>query len=49
MRHDLQQFLTRYLNAAGLENSENTTTPLFPTTVRRTKELMTNGMSAGDR
>ncbi len=47
VRHDLQQFVASYLRASGLEHSEKAR-PLFRTAVRRTKELTTNGMSAGD-
>jgi len=47
VRHDLQQFINEYLTAGGLEYSEKST-PLFRTTVRRTKTLTPNGMTAGD-
>lgn len=47
VRHDLQAFLQEYLNAARLSYSDGAS-PLFRTTVRRTKQLTMNGMSPGD-
>jgi site-specific recombinase XerD len=47
VRHDLEQFLHQYLNAAKLEG-EPKETPLFRTTVRRTKALTQNSMTAVD-
>jgi integrase/recombinase XerD len=47
VRHDLQEFLLSYLAAAGLDYSEPTT-PLFRTTVRRTRRLTQTGMTADD-
>jgi len=47
VRHDLQQFIRDYLNASGLEYADKST-PLFRTTIRRTKQLTMNGMTAGD-
>ncbi len=47
VRHDLRQFIARYIEAGRLECSEKSS-PLFRTTVRRTKLLTQNGMTAGD-
>jgi integrase/recombinase XerD len=47
VRHDLQQFIRDYLIASGLDHSDKST-PLFRTTIRRTKQLTMNGMTAGD-
>lgn len=47
VRHDLQRFIQEYIDASGLDATEKAT-PLFRTTVRRTKELTRNGMTAGD-
>lgn len=47
VRHDLTRHLAEYLEAAGLDGLDDTT-PLFRTTVRRTKQLTENGMAAGD-
>lgn len=47
VRHDLRQFITEYLNAAGLDYSEKQS-PLFRTTIRRTKRMTQNAMTAGD-
>jgi site-specific recombinase XerD len=47
VRHNLEQFLLQYLKVAKLEN-EPKETPLFRTTVRRTKELTANPMTAVD-
>jgi len=46
-RHDLRGFVVAYIRAGGLEYSDKRS-PLFRTTVRRTKELTQNGMTAGD-
>ena len=46
-RHDLRGFVLDYIEAGGLEYSEKTS-PLFRTTVRRTKKLTQNGMTAND-
>ena len=47
VRHDLRSMIGDYIQAAGIEYSEKTT-PLFRTTIRRTKQLTINGMTAGD-
>lgn len=47
VRHDLQMFIAKYLAAGSLDDSDNST-PLFRTTIRRTKVLTQNGMTAGD-
>jgi site-specific recombinase XerD len=47
VRHDLEQFVLQYLKAAKL-NDEPKDSPLFRTTVRRTKELTENAMTAVD-
>jgi site-specific recombinase XerD len=47
VRHDLEQFLLRYLEAAQLK-AEPKDSPLFRTTVRRRKELTANAMTAVD-
>jgi site-specific recombinase XerD len=47
VRHDLQKFVIDYLQAAGFEYAEKST-PLFRTTVRRTRQLTMNGMTAND-
>jgi site-specific recombinase XerD len=47
VRHDLQQFINRYLSAGGLSDSDKST-PIFRTTIRRTRKLTTNGMTSGD-
>jgi integrase/recombinase XerD len=46
-RHDLRQFILDYIKAGGLEYSERNT-PLFRTTIRRTKQLTMQGMAPGD-
>jgi site-specific recombinase XerD len=46
-RHDLQGFIHDYLAAGRLEYSDKAA-PLFRTTVRRTKSLTMNAMTAGD-
>jgi integrase len=45
VRHDLQGFISQYLDAAGPAPSD---TPLFRTAIRRTGQLTENGMTAGD-
>jgi site-specific recombinase XerD len=47
VRHDLQQYIRDYQFAGGLEHSDKSAS-LFRTTVRRTKQLTQNGMTAGD-
>ena len=47
VRHDLRGFIAAYLQAGGLEYSDKST-PLFRTTVRKTKRLTQNAMTAGD-
>lgn len=47
VRHDLQRFIQDYIDASGLDPAEKAM-PLFRTTIRRTKELTRNGMTAGD-
>lgn len=47
VRHDLRQYLSQYVTASGLENSDKTT-PLFRTTIRQTKQLTENAMTAND-
>lgn len=47
MRHDLRQFVWDYLVAGGIEYSDKST-PLFRTTVRRTKQLTQFAMTPGD-
>jgi len=47
VRHDLQRFIANYLTAGSLNDSDKST-PLFRTTIRRTKLLTQNGMTAGD-
>ena len=47
VRHDLQMFIAKYL-AAGSLNDSDKSTPLFRTTIRRTKVLTPNSMTAGD-
>lgn len=46
-RHDLRGFVLDYIKAGGLEYSGKSS-PLFRTTVRRTKKLTQNGMTAND-
>lgn len=46
-RHDLQRFIREYLEAGAMEYSDKSR-PLFRTTIRRTKKLTQNGMTAGD-
>ena len=47
VRHDLQRTITEYLLIGGLEFSEKSN-PLFHTTIRRTKVLTQNAMTAND-
>lgn len=47
VRHELREFIADYIEAACLEYSDKTT-PLFRTTIRRTKALTQSGMTAGD-
>ncbi len=47
VRHDLRQFIMEYINTAGLEYSDKQTR-LFRTTIRKSRRLTQNGMSAGD-
>ena len=47
VRHDLQTIIESYVSAAGFDSSQQAS-PLFRTTIRRTKQLTTNGMTAND-
>ena len=47
VRHDLYGFIHEYLKSGAIEYSEKST-PLFRTTIRRTRRLTMNGMTAGD-
>lgn len=47
VRHDLRQFVADYLVAAELPKTDSAE-PLFRTTIRRTKQLTNNGMTAND-
>jgi integrase/recombinase XerD len=47
VRHDLEGYILAWLDAAGLRDAPKDS-PLFRTTVRRTKQLTDRGMSAGD-
>ena len=47
VRHDLVGLIRDYIVAAGLEYSDKAS-PLFRSTVRRTKQLTQNGMTSGD-
>ena len=47
VRHDLQLLIHGYINSAGLELAGKTT-PLFRTTIRRTKRLTENSMTTND-
>lgn len=47
VRHDLRQFIQEYIAAAKLEYSEKNT-PLFRSTIRRTKQLTMKGIAPGD-
>ena len=47
VRHDLQRFITRYLEVSGTVFASEAK-PLFRTTIRKTKTLTQNPMTAGD-
>ena len=47
VRHDLRGYVLEYIAAGRLEFSEPTS-PMFRTTIRRTRYLTQNGMTAGD-
>ena len=47
VRHDLQQCIFEYLSVGSIDESEKAM-PLFRTTLRRTKKLTQNEMTAGD-
>lgn len=47
VRQDLQRFIREYIEAACLEYSDKSS-PLFRTTIRRTRQLTQNAMSPGD-
>lgn len=47
VRHDLKQFIGKYLAAGGMEYADESK-PLFRTTIRKTKKLTQNTMTAGD-
>jgi len=47
VRHDLQNFILDYLTAVDLQDSDKKT-PLFRTTIRKTKILTNNEMTAND-
>ena len=47
VRHDLEGYILAWLDAAGLRDAPRDS-PLFRTTVRRTKQLTDRSMSAGD-
>ena len=47
VRHDLQRTISEYLLMGGMEFSEKSS-PLFRTTIRRTKALTQNAMTAND-
>jgi site-specific recombinase XerD len=47
VRHDLQEFILNYLDAAGIRD-EAKERPLFRTVIRKTKQFTSNGMTAGD-
>lgn len=47
VRHDLKQFIGKYLAAGGMEYTDKSK-PLFRTTIRKTKKLTQNTMTAGD-
>lgn len=46
-RHDLQDYLAQYIAAASLADADGSS-PLFRSTIRRTRLMTTNGMTAGD-
>lgn len=47
VRHDLRHFISDYVASGRLEHSDSST-PLFRTTIRKTRNLTQNGMTAGD-
>lgn len=47
VRHDLEQFVLAYLNAAGIAG-DDPAAPLFRSTVRKTKKLTASAMTASD-
>jgi len=47
VRHDLTQFIIEYLTASGLEYAEKSS-PLFRTTIRRTRRLTQSAVTADD-
>jgi site-specific recombinase XerD len=47
VRHDLQKYITDYMDAASLEYADKSS-PLFRTTIRLTKRLTMNGMTSND-
>ena len=47
VRHDLTQFVREYLTSSGLEYADKQS-PLFRTTIRRTRQLALSAMSADD-
>ena len=47
VRHDLRRFLFEYMDAADLQGAE-AASPLFRSTIRRTRQLTENAMTAGD-
>lgn len=47
VRHDLQTFVSEYLAVGSMEYAEKSK-PLFRTTIRKTKKLTQNSMTAGD-
>jgi site-specific recombinase XerD len=47
VRHDLKTYLDAYLGTAGLEYADKAS-PLFRTTIRRTKRLTMTGMTTND-
>src|SRR5438034_4255888 len=48
VRHDLQTYLEQYAEAAGLAGSRAQDSPLFRTTVRKTKILTSQAMTGND-
>ena len=47
VRHDLQQMIDEYIEAAGFRDADKDT-PLFRTALRRTRRLTENGMNVVD-
>ena len=47
VRHDLKGFIIDYVSASGTSDADRTS-PLFRTTIRRTKQITSNGMAIGD-